>query len=381
MAEMSHRERVLMALNHQEPDRIPLDLGGKVATMTDVAYYKLKDYLKIDGNAERVNEEYSVYIPDERILQRFDIDFRRVSLKGILPRINPDGSFVNEWGITQKKVCQQTGHYAEIIGRPLAHASIEDIDKHPWPDPHDPERVKGLRGEAEYLYGHTDYAISAAAISGGILEFAIFLRGYEQFLVDMMQNKKFAIRLLEKICDVQKGIYEIYMDTVGEYIHMVELHDDYGMQTGLIISPNLYREIVKPYHMELIKIIRRKTKAKIFHHSCGSIVDLLDEMIDTGVDIINPLQPSAAGMGNPEELKKRFGKRVCFHGGIDEQYVLPRGTTQEVEEEVRRRIRGFAPGGGYILAAAHNIQADTPPENVIAMFKAAQKYGCYPISL
>lgn len=380
---ISHRERVVKTLNHEETDRVPIDLGGRVASMTDGAYYQLKNYLKIEGGAEEINEWYTVDVLDERILEKFDIDLRRIFLRGgrYVSSPNPDGTFVNEWGIKQKRVNQKDGHYAEMISTPLKGASFEEIDKHPWPDPYDPLRVKGLKEKVEDLFYNTDYAISAGTVGGGLLEYALWLRGTDEFLIDMMLNKKFAVGLIERIYEVQKGFYEVFLDVVGKYVQMIETHDDYGMQTGLMISPALYREIIKPYYVQLVKFIKSKTNAKIFLHSCGSLVDLIDELIDAGVDVLNPIQPAAAGMGDPGALKKRFGKRICFHGGIDEQYILPQGGPKDVEEEVKKRIRGFAPGGGYILAASHNIQVDTPPENVIAMFEAARKYGGYPITL
>jgi uroporphyrinogen decarboxylase len=358
---------------------VPVDLGGMVATMTDGAYYRLKDYLKIDGNAAHVNSWYTVDVFDERILERFGVDFRRVFLKGSglynLPVFDPDGTYVNEWGIRQRRVDQEIGHYAEMISTPLRNASMEDIDRYPWPDPYDPERTKGLRQEAEHLFYDTDYAISAAAPCGGLFELGMFLCGFDQFPVDMMLNKDRAVRLIEEVYEVQRGFYEVYLGAVGEYIEMIEMHDDYGMQTGLLISPTLYREIIKPYHSRLIEFIKSKTRGKVFHHTCGSVVGIIDELIDSGIDILNPLQPAAAGMGSPEQLKKRYGERICFHGGIDEQYILPRGTQRQVEQEVKSRIKGFAPGGGYILAAAHNIQVDVPPENIITMFESARKFS------
>lgn len=186
---------------------------------------------------------------------------------------------------------------------------------------------------------------------------------------------------MEKICEFEEAIWSNFLNIVGPFISIVERTDDFGMQTGLMISLETYREIIKPFHKRVLDLIKSKTKAKILHHSCGSIVDLIDDLIDIGVDIINPIQPFAHGMEDPLDLKKRFGDRVIFHGGIDQQNVLPRGTPVDVEEEVKKRIKGFAPGGGYILAAAHNIQDDTPPQNVIAMLETAKSYGKYPITI
>lgn len=381
MARLSHRDRTMMALNHEEPDRVPLDLGGRVATLTDGAYARLKEHLNVSGGLERINDEFTVDVIDERILERFDIDIRRVFLGGPPPTVEPDGSFTGEWGFRQRVVAEPfgrfTGHYAEFASTPLRNASIEAVEAYPWPDPYDPQRTVGLKEQVEHLFHHTDYAVSAAAPCAGLLEYGMFLCGFDQFPVDLMLNQEFAARLLEKVYTVQKGLFEVYMDVVGPYVQMVEMHDDYGMQTGLLISPALYREMIKPHHAELIAFIKSKTDARVFHHTCGSVVGILDELIDSGVDVLNPVQPRPAGMGDPAALNKRFGDRLCFHGGISVQKTLPFGTPEDVRREVKDRIEALAPGGGYIPCTSHNIQADTPTENIEALLAAYRDCGAY----
>ena len=214
----------------------------------------------------------------------------------------------------------------------------------------------------------------------GIFEQAQGLRGIQRFLEDLLIHPEFAAALIEKISQIQLEIFDKYLAIVGPYIEMVETSDDYGMQTGSLISPQLYRQMLKPAHRRLNRFIKERTDAKIYLHSCGSIYNILDELIDAGVEVINPVQPRAEKMDSVD-LKKRFGNRVVFHGGIDEQHVLPYGSVLEVQEEVWERITAFAPGGGYILAPAHNIQDDVPPENVMAMFDVALKWGRYPITM
>lgn len=387
MASLSHRERVLLALNHQEADRVPIDLGGWACYFTEGAYRNLLEHLGLRDEPV-INDWFLVEKVSEEVLRRFDVDFRRVSLHppdGFQTIVHLDGTWTDEWGITKRKIGHHSArlgrivYYAEMIHPPLAEASTTDLETYSWPDPYDPGRFRGLAEEVQYLYNNTDYALVASAVGMGIFEQAQWLRGPQQFLMDLLLNKKFALRLIEKVLEFQLAVIERYMDIVGPYVQMVETSDDYGTQVGLIISPTLYREMLQPSHRQLIEKIKEKTEAKVFLHSCGSISGILEDLIDTGVDVINPVQPLAKDMDS-DLLKRRFGGRVVFHGGIDVQRVLPYGSAEEVREEVKRRIRAFGPGGGYILAPAHNIQDDVPPENVVVMFEAAHQYGQYPIS-
>ncbi len=383
---MTPRERIIKAINHKEPDRVPIDLGGKNNTMIDEGYYRLKKYLGIHNQSpeEEFSSTYSVVVKfDERVLKRLNVDFRRVFLKGKNIELSrkPGQEYftgVDEWGIGLRKI----SCYAEMVGHPLENASIDDLKDYPWPDPFDPIRTKGLREEAKRLYYDTDYAIISGEIGGGLFEYACWLRGMENYLVDMMLNKEFAIKLIEKIFEVEKNLWEVFLTAVGDYVQIVEVADDYGTQEEPMISPELFREIIKPYHKRLVSFIKEVTggKVKVKHHTCGSVYDLVEDLIDCGVDVLNPVQPLAKNM-KPEKLKPKFGKRICFHGGIDEQYVLPRGTVEEVREEVRRKINGFAKGGGYILSPAHCIQPDVPPENIVAMYDAAYEFGKYPLGI
>jgi uroporphyrinogen decarboxylase len=192
----------------------------------------------------------------------------------------------------------------------------------------------------------------------------------EQFFLDLLMNKKLAKALLEKVFDIQSVKMGKYLDEVGEYLDVVCVGDDLAGQSGPLISLDLYREMVKPYHRAYFELIKRKTPARLHLHSCGSIAYFLDNLIEIGVDVINPVQVSARDMA-PEKLKQRFGDRICFWGGIDSQHLLPRGTPEEVACEVHRIISFLGTDGGYVLGAVHNIQPDVPPENIVAMYDAA----------
>lgn len=369
MPTMTPRERVLHAINREQPDRVPLDLGGNVSTFTVDAYRKMLDYLSIDYADVPYTDFFTVFDIDERVMERFHIDIRRVWLNPPSDyefKIGEDGTWHDEWRIKRTRV----RGYAEIAENPLRGASMDELKNYPFPDPDDPSRTRGLKERVEELHHNTDYAISAAYPFGGILELACWLRGMDAFLMDLALRSDFAFALLDRIADIMLRLYDRYLDIAGPYAQIVEIADDYGMQTGLLISPEMYRKSLAPYHRKVINLIRGKTEAKIFHHSCGSVFALMADLRASGVDILNPIQPMARDM-EPEKLKRAFGDRLVFHGGIDVQELLPFGTPEQVRDETIRRARILGAGGGYILAPAHNIQDDVPPENIATMYDTA----------
>jgi len=378
------RERVIAALEHKEPDRVPIDLGGSVSSIHAVAYDRLTAKLGLKIRSEIADKTQQLARLNEEILVRLGIDFRHISLKkgffaGGEDRFDDPSRrpyFIDEWGIKWGK----NPYYYDMIYHPLENLTIDDLDDYRWPDPKDPARYEGLREEVKNLYHTADCALVADAVFGGIYECAWWLRGFEKFNVDMYKRPDFAEALLDKILELYMGFYSRYLDEVGDYVQMVELGDDVGAQTGPIISPALLRRYIKPRWKKLYDLIHSKTRAKIFHHSCGSLYPFIGDLIDVGVDVLNPIQPLAANM-DIGRIKKEFGDRLSLHGGVDIQRVLPLGTPNDVVEEVKRVIRLSARNGGYILAGAHNIQADTPVENIEAMFEAARKFGVYPIKL
>lgn len=345
-------------------------MGGSVASLMEGAYWPLKAHLGLQGDGgETISPIFVMLDLDERVLRALEIDFRRVRLRPPSDFVSPhfdDGSWADEWGLRQKKV----GHYAVMVAHPLAEAHEADLGRFAWPDPFDPARVAGLAEQARQLYEQSDYAL-VAHLPGGVFETALYLRGFAAFLGDLKRNKRFADRLLHKVFEVICGQYEVMLNAVGPYVQMVETADDLGIQTGPMLSPALYRELIKPLHRQLFAEIKARTSAKIFMHTCGGVRPFIEDLIEIGLDVLNPIQPHAAGM-DPSALKRDFGARLCFHGGIDEQRTLPRGAPEEVRANVRRVLEILSPGGGYILAPAHNFQPDTPPENIVAMYRAAQ---------
>jgi uroporphyrinogen decarboxylase len=380
---MTSRERVLASLNHEEPDRVPLDFGGLLASINVYTYEDLVAALGLqpDDSEAIISREWSnVPKPAESILEDWGIDFRRVWLGGpdnFIPVVDDEEhSFVDEWGLTWKRV----GRYNEFVKPPLAGAGLSDVLRYPFPDPSDPGRYRGVREWAERLYRQTNCAVVAGHSMFGVFELGCWLCGFNDFLPRLAIDKKFVHAFFERVLEVQKEIVGRYLELVGPYVQMVETADDLGQQYNSFVSPEMYREMIKPYHKAYTRFIKEKAPhAKVFMHSCGSIHNLIPELIDNGVDILNPVQPTAANM-EPWRLKRDFGNVLSFHGGIDVVEVLPKASAAGVEEFVGRTIAEFAPGGGYILAASHNIQDDTPCANVIAMYRAGMEHGRYPIA-
>lgn len=372
---MTSRQRLLTTLAHQEPDRVPLDLGGHVTTIQRLAYEGLKDYLGINKATKTFIREHADL--DNEVLEEFAIDTRYVRLKPPKSwklKLEPDNSYLDEWGVRWKKM----GLYHEPVAYPLAHAKTKDLERYNWPDPSDEGRVEGLREQAKQLCEETDYAVIAQFPMAGGFELAwTCLRG-PQFLEDLILNRKFAETLLSKICDLEIEILDRFLNAVGPYVQVVAVGDDVGQQRGPLISPNLYRDVVKPFQKRLWGFIKQKSKAHLFVHSDGSVYQFIPDFIELGVSILNPVQVRAKDM-DTRRLKEEFGHRISFWGGIDTQEVLPFGTPEEVEKEVRKRIRDLAPGGGYVLSPIHNIQAGVSAENIVKMYEGARKYGVYPI--
>jgi uroporphyrinogen decarboxylase len=292
--------------------------------------------------------------------------------------VNRNGTYTDEWGITYKF----TGLFLGIIGHPLADVSCESLEDYHWPDPYSPGRIDGLEERAKKLHEEGKFAIVAKdVVSGGPLEYGCWLRGMEQFMIDMVVNKQFARELITGVETVILGLLEVLLDAVGEYVDIIQTSEDLGSQSGLLISPQLYREMLKPTRVRINNLIKSLAPhAKVFYHCCGAIYELIPDIIETGIDILNPIQPRAFGMDSTR-LKKEFGSRLCFHGGIDVQQTLPRGSPRDVEHEVRERIGQMGKGGGYIVAPANIIQSDTPPINVVSMCEAVRKWGKYPLGV
>lgn len=377
---VTSRERVLCALNHEEPDRVPIFIGTSGATtMLASAYDRLKSYLGLTGETRVFWRALQYALMDEEVMVRFGSDGRPL-LPGPVPsalaRDLSKDAFSDAWGITWRRAPGSA--YFEIAQPPLQHASLDDIEAYPWPDLAHPGRFEGLAAQAQAIRA-AGYAV--VALSGvSPFEFSYMLRGVEPWLIDLAANLDFAQALLSKVTGLQLAAVVKLLEEAGDYIDVLVMGDDLGSQHAPLISPQMYRQLVKPHHAELIAAIKSRTQAKVFYHSDGNIYPLMNDLIELGVDLLNPVQVSARDMGDTARLKREFGDRLSFCGAIDTQSVLPFGTPADVRQEVRRRIRDLGPGGGYILAAVHCIQPDVPPENVCALFEEALKAGRYPLA-
>ncbi len=372
---MKPRERVKIALSHEEPDRPPIDLGGTVSGIHNEAYTNLVSHLGLSlPTITDLRDVQQLARQDDSILKRLGVDFRHVSLRTIpgpgsivVDRSSGRMSFVDEWGVKWGR----NPHYYDMIDHPLKGATVEDLMDFPWPNPRDPRRTAGLRGEARRIYEETDLALQADAFYGGIYECAWWMRGFETFTVDMYRRPEFTEALLDRILDLYLDFYDEYLDEVGPYLQIVDYNDDIGMQTGPLISPVMFRRYLKPRYKRIFDLIHSKTSAKLFLHSCGSCYPFIPDLIEIGLEVLNPIQPLAAKM-EIGGLKREFGDRLTFHGGIDIQRLIPYGTPAEIETEVKRVAKIAGAGGGLIIAGAHNIQGDTPPRNVLALYETAK---------
>lgn len=386
--EYTSAKRVATALGHAEPDRIPFDLGStKMTGIAVKAYEKLMDH---KGWHDR-DPDPGIFDPIQQLARVSDGVLRGLGAdtRGIFPSppsgwrnaYIPGGDFItlyDEWGVKWKKPVR-SGYYFDVASSPLAGDwRTEDLNKRPWPDPLDDERVAALTEHIRLAQAQGEYALVTHGICAGILEMAFRLRGYEQLLMDFALYPAMVCALLDRILEIKAAYWEKALALAAGRIIVAIEADDLGTQNSLLISPRMYREFVKPRHRKLFARIKRAAPGiRVFLHSCGAVRPLIPDFIETGVDILNPVQSSAVGM-DPSALKKDFGSELAFWGGgVDTQRVLPFGSPREVREDVRRRIDSLAPGGGFVFATVHNIQADVPPENIEAMLETLELYGKY----
>lgn len=373
---MTSRERVRMALAHKEADRVPVDLWGSASRIQTDLYLKIIEELKFTEPGSRIRPGTATEFVDFRLSDYFNVDFRHIDIRK--PRefqsyTDAKGNIIDEWGVGRKVI----GHYPTITYHPLAEAEAEDLDNYKWPFPEDEGRIEGLAEQAKEWYTQTDKAITAtSAVSGQFFDMAQFLRGSENFFVDLYNEPLFAEKLIDKITETLIRINLHYLKPIAPYIEWVEFSSDLGTQSAPFISKQLFQKFFKePFRRMFSTLKKEYPNVKMFLHSCGAIYDFIPDLIDTGLDILNPLQPLAYGMDGAN-IKKNFGKDLVLHGGVDIQQALP-GTLAEVENEVKRCMNIFGPGGGYVCSTSNHIQPDVPVENVIKFFEYAREYGEY----
>lgn len=382
---MTSRQRVLKSLNHEVPDRVPIDLGGFQTGIHRIAYENLISHLGIKDDIEIMDPVQQLAKPCEELLQRFNVDIRYITahgpddFDGSIKQDQRNGrlwhDLTDEFGVVWSMADDQK-LYMDISHHPLAEATIDDLNDYPFPDGSDPTRFAGVRDTALKIRNETPYAI-ATGIGGVVYEYCWYMRGLEQWFIDTIENSAFCDALLDKTLMFWSDYYKGFMEAVGDIIDIVMIGDDLAGQVGPLFSPDFYRQHVKPRHKLLVSHIKSLTNAKIWYHTCGSCIEYIPDLLDNGIDILNPIQISAANM-DPQSLKQRFGDELTFWGGgIDAQHVLPFATPDQVREHVQLNMEKFKPHGGYVFNNVHNIQPEVPPENIIALFEAANEYGFY----
>jgi uroporphyrinogen decarboxylase len=378
---MTGRECVLAALEHQEPERLPVDFGGRHTTVHIKAHKRLKEYLKVPQGDETFRQFW---------LQTVELDPR---LNDILGgdvaafctgkpdswdlNLAPDDSFSDEWGASYSM--PEGGYYYDYRSHPLAQTkTLSDLSGYHWPDPLDPGRYRGLRQAVKKVYDQGQQAIMFTIAPAGSWEHTWTLRGPEQAFIDLIENRELYEEILDRTVNFQIAQWKRALDDVGDLIDVASLSDDLGTQHGPMMSVKMYRELFKPRLMRIVEAIHSRSLAKVYIHTDGSVYAFLPDLIDAGINIINPVQKECKDM-ELAKLKKDFGDRLTFWGASVRTNVLEFGTVEAIQAEAREAIRLLAPGGGFVFAPIHNIQPGVPPENIVALFETARQFGKYPI--
>lgn len=383
MPELKPVERVRIAMNHEEPDRVPMALGGGPYGIVDELYFRILDAFDLGEPVKKFRSGHTISYMDDRVFERLGTDTRYVwpghSPSTPLPSQKGDGEFIDGYG--QPWIYRSPYYY---VGKPLLGEAqqIDDIDRliH-WPDVNDPRWNVGVRKRAQALRQGTDYYIIARMVaSHGPYMTSGHLRGVEQFFVDMGSNPDFVNALVDKVTDIQVALLKNYLTSCGAFIDMIELPgDDYATNVGMAFSPRMFRNFFKPSLKRLVDTVRNyRPEIKIMAHCDGALEKIIPDLIEIGIDALHPLEPLPAM--DPGKVKAEFGDRLAFLGAIDIVQALP-GSREEVIAEAKLRIGQLARGGGYILAPANHVQSDVPVENLVTLFQACREHGRYPIQV
>jgi uroporphyrinogen decarboxylase len=376
--QMKPKDRVKTALSHQEPDRLPTSLWGGSYGLVDPLYEKLVKEMNLGSPLPPIRSGHTVTHIDDRMLELLGTDTRMV-WPGASPssptHISEDGAYIlDDFGQPWKRTIP---YYSATDGLLKDHDTIESIDKYvQWPDIDDPKWLRGVAERAEQLQNSPYFIIGRMVVSHGPFQMACDFRSMENFMMDMMLNPEFAAALLRKTTDLICGLTRNYLLAAGDVLDMIELPgDDYGANENLVISPGLFRKMIRPCLEQLVSSVREiRPDIKIMLHSDGAIGKLIPDFIEIGIDVIHPLEP-VSGM-DPQKIKAEYGDEICFMGGVDISRAMP-GSLEDVRKDVDRCFRDLAPGGGYILAPCNHLQADVPPENVIELYSYTKLAGIY----
>ena len=379
---MNSRQRVLVTLQHQEPDRVPFDLGSTAVTGIHTrAYAALRAHLGLDPGDPTIAET-------TQQLARVESDLANcleVDAGGVAAFFRPAGvidagdelHFHDDYGIGWR-MPKDGGLYFDLHEHPLAGEIDEaDINEFPWPVAPTTSEISAMRADVERVRAGEGRAVVVESICSGMMEVAAWLRGFEDFYADVALNPSRVALLLDHILERKLVYWDQFLGVLGDSVDVVKESDDLGSQRDLLISPEAYRRLLKPRQRTLFDFIHAHTDARVMLHTCGAVRKLIPDLIEIGVDILNPVQVSAAGM-ETQALKREFGGDLVFWGGgVDTQHVLCHGSVSEVRDEVRRRLDDLMPGGGFVFSAVHNIQSDVPPANIVAMWETVHEHGVY----
>lgn len=385
---MNSRERILKTLNHEEPDCVPYDLAGTTWTgITNIAYQNLGKYLGISSSIQDWSDVVQqIVIPSEEILNELNVDTR-----GVFPltshnwdvysKLKDAGEYFeyfDEWGFTHH--FPKNGYWFSLVKHPMDTVNFESaglVENHNWPDAGNKQRFTGLREKA-IKFRKKDKIVITKGFCAGLFEMHQRVRGMENAMLDPFLFPTNSDKLIGKLADLKIEFWDALLDEVGDVVDIVGEGDDYGTQQSQLIAPEHFREYYKTHFERILDFIKKKApNIKIIFHSCGNVRPIIPDLIEMGVDILNPVHITATGM-EPFQLKKDFGNDIVFWGGgADTQKVLPTGTLQEVKDDVKRNIDALAPGGGFVFTTVHNIQAEVPPQNIIVMLDTLKVFGKY----
>ncbi len=381
---MTPRENFLASMARNSPEWVPVDMGKHIGSIHKKHYARLKQLLpelQFENENLILDRMAQTVVPDEALLQYFNVDFRWLvpHWVQVTEREDVDG-YIDMWGVPYKGA--HGDHFAvdSLAKAPLADCeTAEDVlNAHCWPDPEDPAQFAGLRERAKQLYENTGYVIGADAIKAGPLMSALQMRGYEKFFMDLVLNPELSDALLGKITDLLCRMWTRFMDEVGDYVDLAYVTDDLGSQTSLLISPKVYKKRIKPFHTQLHQHIKKAGNCYLMMHSDGAVLTLIEDLLETGADILNPVQTSTKGMDDTAALKEQYGDRLAFHGTMDVQQMMPGATLDELKWEIAKRMTDLGREGGLIIAPCHNIGHDIPPETTIEYFRLVKEYGRFP---
>ena len=391
---MNSRERVMTTLNHEEPDKVPIDLGDYATGIHMHAYRNLLDYLEIeDKNLGYNNFVGQTAVPCEELLERFETDTRWLSApsafihEGYIPEV--EGKFRGVWdrfgvfwGIDAEKELDEVLYYDPVINPLSEMTTVQQIKEYDWPDGTDTKHMVGLRERAKKLRESTPYSIVTSPYLGDLFEYTTWLFGFSKALRHLLRKPKLIIAAMEELEKYYTDYATTFLNNIKfgneHYVDIACLQGDLGTQTGPFMNiKRIYEPIIKPIEHRFARKIHQLADVKINYHCCGSISQFIPHFAEIGYDAVNPVQISAYDM-EPCSLKQRFGSSITFWGGVcDSQKTLPFGTPKQIRQEVKHNMDCLKPGGGFIAANIHNITAEVPPENIVAMFDAIRENRTY----